>query len=141
MSSMNDFNQGIIEEFRANQGAVGGGFAGAPIVLLHTTGAKSGSARINPLVTLPGDDGTLYIFASAAGAPKHPDWYHNLVAQPKVEVEFGQETFDATATPVTGAERDRIYAEQVTRMETFAEYEAKTKGIRTIPVVALTRTS
>jgi deazaflavin-dependent oxidoreductase (nitroreductase family) len=139
MSSMNDFNQGIIEEFRANKGAVGGGFAGAPVVLLHTTGAKTGSARVNPLVTLPGDEGTLYVFASAAGAPKHPDWYHNLVAHPEVEVEFGEETFAATATAVTGPERDRLYAEQVTRMPGFAEYEEKAKATRTIPVVALTR--
>jgi deazaflavin-dependent oxidoreductase (nitroreductase family) len=139
MSSTNDFNQSIIEEFRANKGAVGGGFAGAPIVLLHTTGARSGSARVNPLVSLPGDDGTLYVFASAAGAPRHPDWYHNLVAHPRVQVEFGEETFDAIATPVGGDARDRIYAEQGTRMPNFAEYAAKTKGIRTIPVVALQR--
>jgi deazaflavin-dependent oxidoreductase (nitroreductase family) len=139
MSSTNDFNQTIIEEFRANKGKVGGGFAGAPVVLLHTTGAKSGSARVNPLVSFPGDDGTLYVFASAAGAPKHPDWYFNLVAHPKVKVEFGEETFEATSTPVTGEERDRIYAEQAALMPGFAEYEAKAKATRTIPVVALTR--
>jgi deazaflavin-dependent oxidoreductase (nitroreductase family) len=139
MSSNNDFNQTIIEEFRANKGVVGGGFAGAPMVILHTTGAKTGSARVNPLVSLPGDDGTLYVFASAAGAPKHPDWYFNLVAHPAVQVEFGDETFDATATPVTGAERDRLYAEQVTHMPGFADYEVSAQATRTIPVVQLTR--
>jgi hypothetical protein len=86
MSDMNDFNQGVIEEFRANGGKVGGGFAGAPVVLLTTTGAKSGATRVNPLVALvEGDD--LYVFASKAGAPTSPDWYHNLVANPQVEVE------------------------------------------------------
>ena len=137
MSSTNDFNQTIIEEFRANQGVVGGGFAGAPVVLLHTTGAKSGSARVNPLVSLPRDDGTFYVFASKAGAPTNPDWYHNLVAHPEVTVEFGTETFEATATPVTGEDRDRIYAEQASRYPGFADYQARTQ--RTIPVVALDR--
>src|SRR5580658_7696987 len=112
MSEMTDFNQAIIEEFRANHGVVGGGFAGAPVVLLHTTGARSGQPRVNPLVSLPRDDGTLYVFASKAGAPTHPDWYHNLVAHPEVQVELGDDTFSATASEVTGDERDRIYAEQ-----------------------------
>ena len=138
MSSTNDFNQTIIEEFRANQGVVGGGFAGAPVVLLHTTGAKSGSARVNPLVSLPRDDGTFYVFASKAGAPTNPDWYHNLVAHPEVTVEFGTETFEATATPVTGEDRDRIYAEQVAVMPGFGEYE-ENAAPRVIPVVLLTR--
>ncbi len=136
MSATNDFNQAVIDEFRANKGVVGGGFAGAPVVLLHTTGAKSGSARVNPLVSLT-SDGTLYVFASFAGGPRNPDWYHNLVAHPRVQVEFGEETFDATATPVTGEERDRIYAEQAALMPAFADYEAKTT--RRIPVVALNR--
>jgi deazaflavin-dependent oxidoreductase (nitroreductase family) len=139
MSSINDFNQTVIEEFRANNGVVGGGFAGAPVVLLHTTGAKSGSARVNPLVALPRDDGTLYVFASANGAPKDPDWYRNLVAHPHVEVEFGGETFGATASPVTGEERDRLYAEQAAAMPGFADYETKLAGLRVIPVVRLTR--
>jgi deazaflavin-dependent oxidoreductase (nitroreductase family) len=138
MSSMNDFNQTIIEEFRANKGVVGGGFAGAPVVLLHTTGAKSGSARVNPLVSLPQDDGTFYVFASKGGAPTSPDWYHNLVAHPEVTVEFGTETFEATATPVTGPDRDRIYAEQVALNPGFGEYEVNAAP-RVIPVVLLTR--
>jgi deazaflavin-dependent oxidoreductase (nitroreductase family) len=137
MSEMHDFNQGVINEFRANNGKVGGGFAGAPIVLLTTTGARSGQTRTTPLVSLVQDDGTQYVFASAAGSPKNPDWYHNLVAQPQVQVEFGDETFTATAQPITGPERDKIFALQVERFPDFAAYEKKTT--RTIPVVLLTR--
>ena len=137
MSEMTDFNQSIITEFRANEGKVGGPFAGAPVVLLHTTGAKSGQARINPLVALPGDGGTLYIFASKAGAPTNPDWYHNLLAHPEVEIEIGTERYAATATPVTGAERDRIFTRQKELNPGFGDYEAKTT--RVIPVIALSR--
>jgi deazaflavin-dependent oxidoreductase (nitroreductase family) len=131
-----DFNRSIIEEFRANGGAVGA-FANVPVVLLTTTGAKSGRTRVNPLAALPGDEGTLYVFASKGGAPTNPDWYHNLLAHPEVQVEFGRERFPATATPVTGAERDRIYAEQASRVPAFADYEEATE--RVIPVVALRR--
>ena len=134
---MHDFNQAIIDEFRANEGKVGGGFAGAPVVLLTTKGAKSGLSRTNPLVGQPHDDGVIYIFASAAGAPKHPDWYHNLVAHPDVEVEFGTERYAATATTVSGGERDRVYAHQVELMPTFGGYQEKTTRI--IPVVKLSR--
>jgi deazaflavin-dependent oxidoreductase (nitroreductase family) len=138
---MDEFNQPIIDEFRANEGKVGGMFAGAPIVLLTTTGAKSGQKRLNPLAALVEEDGTAYVFASAAGAPKHPDWYHNLVAHPQVEVEIGTEHYTATATSLTGAKRDEIYERQKAAMANFVEYEEKTKGIRTIPVVELTRTA
>lgn len=134
---MQDFNQAIIEEFRANKGVVGGGFAGSPIVLLHTTGAKSDLERVNPLVCLPSDEGVLYVFASKGGAPTDPDWYHNLVAHPDVTVEYGEETFEATATTLPSDERDRIYAEQAERYPTFGEYQEKAG--RTIPVVALRR--
>jgi deazaflavin-dependent oxidoreductase (nitroreductase family) len=137
MSDMTDFNQSIIDEFRANDGVVGGPFAGASIVILHTTGAKSGRARVTPLVAQPGEDGTLYIFGSKAGAPENPDWYHNLLAHPEVDVEFGKERFAATATPLAGAERDRVFARQKDLVPTFADYEAKTA--RTIPVIALSR--
>lgn len=141
MSAMDEFNQPIIDEFRANEGKVGGMFAGAPIVLLTTTGAKSGKKRLNPLAALVEDDGgTVYVFASAAGAPKNPDWYRNLVAHPEVGVEIGTDQYTARATPLTGAERDAIYERQKAVMAQFSEYEEKTKGIRTIPVVALTRT-
>ena len=137
MSQVNDFNRRVIEEFRANAGVVGGGFADAPVLLLTTTGAKSGRERVNPVVALPGDDGVLYVFASKGGAPTSPDWYHNLLAHPEVQVEFGADRFGATATPVTGEERQRIYAEQASRFPAFAGYQQKTE--RVIPVVALRR--
>src|ERR1700729_1467819 len=136
MSDMNDFNSGVIEEFRANHGKVGGGFAGAPVVLLTTTGAKSGKKRVNPLVALVQGD-TLYVVASKGGAPTNPDWYHNLVANPEVEVEFGDERFGATAVPITGPERDRLFAAQVAVQPGFGDYEKSTT--RVIPVVELRR--
>lgn len=140
MSEMNDFNQQIIEEFRRNQGVVGGPFAGAPVVLLTTTGARTGRTRTNPLVAQLADDGTtLYVFASKAGAPTHPDWYHNLVAHPEVVVEFGTDRFDAVAEPLTGAVRDEIYARQEARFPDFAAYQQRAG--RVIPVVALRRTA
>jgi deazaflavin-dependent oxidoreductase (nitroreductase family) len=135
MSQPNDFNRSIIDEFRANHGRVGGPFEGAPIVLLTTTGAKSGATRVNPLAALPGDEGTLYVFASKGGAPTNPDWYYNLLAHPDVEVEFGDERFRAVASEVTGAERDRLFAEQVQRMPGFGDYEKNTT--RVIPVIQL----
>ncbi len=111
MSEMRDFNHGIIEEFRANDGVVGGPFAGAPVVLLTTTGARTGQTWVNPLVGLV-EDGKLYVFASKAGAPTNPDWYHNLLAHPEVEVEFGLERFNAApprsrAPSVTGSSPPR----------------------------------
>ncbi len=136
MSEMADFNQGIIDEFRANKGVVGGPFTGAPMVLLTTTGAKTGQKRVNPLASLPAGD-VLYVFASKAGAPTNPAWYHNLLAHPEVEVEFGEERFRARATPLSGEERDRIYAEQAKRMPGFGEYQEKTD--RVIPVIELRR--
>jgi deazaflavin-dependent oxidoreductase (nitroreductase family) len=139
MTDMSNFNQTVIDEFRANAGQVGGGFAGAPMVIITTKGAKSGQPRVNPLVGLPEDDGTIYIFASKGGAPTSPDWYHNLKANPEVEVEFGDEKFTATATEVTGAQRDEIFDRQKKIMPGFADYEAGTT--RVIPVVALQRKS
>ena len=133
---MSDFNQQIIEEFRANGGRVGGNFDGAPMVLLTTTGAKSGQQRTSPLVYL--DDGDRWlIFASAAGADHHPAWYHNVVSHPEVTIEVGTETIHAFAVPLEGAERDEAYARQVEVMPGFGDYERKTDG--TIPVIALTR--
>jgi deazaflavin-dependent oxidoreductase (nitroreductase family) len=136
MSEMNDFNRGVIDEFRANHGAVGGPFDGSPVVLLTTTGARTGQKRVNPLVALV-EDGTLYVVASKGGAPTNPDWYHNLVAHPAVEVEFGDERFSAVATPVTGPERDRLFAAQVARQPGFADYAKATE--RMIPIVELRR--
>ena len=134
MSEVNDWNAQIIAEFRANGGKVGGQFEGAPVLLLHTTGKRSGVERVNPMMYLD-LDGHRYVFASKAGADTHPDWYHNLVADPTVTVEAGTESYTATATSVTGDDRDRIYAEQARRYPGFAEYAQKTS--RVIPVVEL----
>ncbi len=132
----NDFNTRIIQEFRENAGRVGGPFAGAPMVLLTTTGAKSGASHTTPLVPLE-EDGRVYVFASMGGAPKHPAWYFNLVAHPDVAVERGTEKYRARAKVVTGEERDRIYARQSALRPPFGEYQQRTK--RTIPVIELDR--
>lgn len=131
---MTDFNANIIKEFRANEGRVGGPFEGAPLLLLHTKGARTGAERVNPVAYLD-RDGHRYIFASKGGAPRNPDWYHNLVSHPDVIVELGTDTFEAVAVPITGDERDRIYTEQASRSPGFAEYAEKTE--RVIPVVEL----
>jgi deazaflavin-dependent oxidoreductase (nitroreductase family) len=134
---MQDFNTKIIEEFRANDGVVGPPFEGAPMVLVHHTGAKSGTERVTPLVYQPlGDDWA--IFGSKAGAPDHPAWFHNLVANPETSIEVGAETVPVTATVLEGAERDEIWEKQKELMPGFAEYE-KTAAGRTIPVVLLQR--
>jgi deazaflavin-dependent oxidoreductase (nitroreductase family) len=134
MSDVQDWNSKIIEEFRANEGRVGGPFASAPVLLLHTIGAKTGLERVNPMMYAD-LDGHRYVFATKAGADTNPDWYWNLVANPDVTVEVGTETYEAAAVPVTGDDRDRIYAEQARQYQGFAEYEKKT--IRIIPVVEL----
>jgi deazaflavin-dependent oxidoreductase (nitroreductase family) len=135
---MSDWNNQVIEEFRANEGKVGGMFEGAALLLLHTTGARSGKERVNPLMYLD-LDGHRYVFASKAGADTAPDWYHNLLANPAATVEVGTEKYEATAKPLPQEERDRVYAEQSRRVPQFAEYEEKTK--RVIPVVELTAKS
>lgn len=135
-SPVSDWNTKIIVEFRANQGRVGGSFEGAPMLLLRTRGAKSGAERVNPMMYLE-DAGKRYVFASKAGADTNPDWFHNLVANPDVTVEVGRDTIKATAVPVDGTERDRIFTIQKERYPGFAEYEAKTS--RVIPVVELRR--
>lgn len=132
---MNDFNEKIIEEFRANGGQVGGPFEGAPMVLLHTVGARSGAERVTPLVSQPLDDGTLAVFASAAGADHHPAWFHNLVAAPDITIEVGTETRAVRARVAEGEERTRIWEAQKAAMPGFADYEAATD--REIPVVVL----
>lgn len=133
---MHDWNRNTIEEFRANGGKVGGIWEGRPLLLLTTTGAKSGRQRTNPLVYLR-EGNHLYIFASKGGAPTSPDWYHNLIAHPEVTVEIGKETYQARAIPVTGEERDRIFAKQVKAMPQFGDYQKKTA--RKIPVIELER--
>ncbi len=134
----NDWNRKIIEEFRSSGGRVGGQFEGAPILLLTTTGARTGKAHTSPMMYLAEGDRT-FVFASKAGAPTNPDWYHNLKANPSVTVEIGNETVSARAEEVVGPERDRIYAQQSERFPGFAEYQEKTT--RTIPVVELVRTT
>ncbi len=134
MSDMLDWNRKVIEEFRTNHGQVAGQFEGAPLLLLHTKGAKTGGERVNPMMYLD-LDGRRFVFASKAGADTNPDWFHNLVANSRVNVEVGDDTYAADAERITGEERDRIYAEQARRYPGFAEYQQKTS--RVIPVVEL----
>ena len=133
---MVDFNAQVIDEFRANHGKVGGNFEGAPLLLLHSVGAKSGQTRVSPMMYLP-DGERFLVFASKAGAPDNPDWYHNLKANPDATIEVGDDTFDVRADELPRAERDEKYAEQAARYPGFADYEKKTD--RVIPVLALTR--
>jgi deazaflavin-dependent oxidoreductase (nitroreductase family) len=136
VAERNDWNSKIIDEFRANSGVVGGMFENMPILLLTMTGAKSGNKRTTPLAYLL--DGERYvIFATMGGAPTNPDWFHNLVANPDATIEVGTETIDVTAEVAEGDERDRLWKEQVSRVPSFGDYEAKTT--RTIPVVILRR--
>ena len=136
VSEMSSFNEQLIAEFRANAGQTTGPFANRPVLLLTTTGAKSGQRRTTPLVhTTDGD--RLVIIASKGGAPSHPAWYHNLVANPVVTVELGTVTFSARATVAQEPERTRLYEQQAALMPGFAEYQRKTT--RQIPVVILER--
>lgn len=141
MSDYDDWNKAIIDEFRENEGKVGGQFEGAPMVLVHHRGRRSGKDSITPMMYLSDeqDPGVIYVFASKAGAPTNPDWYYNLTTAGEARVELGTDSFGVAITEVTGAERDRIYAVQSGRYPGFAEYEEKTKGVRTIPVLALRR--
>ncbi|MFF5052575.1 nitroreductase family deazaflavin-dependent oxidoreductase [Micromonospora sp. NPDC000663] len=134
---MSDWNEKIIAEFRANGGQVGGQFAGAPLLLLHTVGAKSGQPRVNPMMYQEVDGGYA-VFASKAGAPTNPDWYHNLLANPHAQAEIGTDKVDLVARVATGDERERIWGAQKAAYPGFAEYERKTT--RQIPVVVLERT-
>jgi len=141
MADRNDWNAKTIAEFRANEGRVGGPFEGAPMVLLHHRGRKTGREYVSPVVYLPDerDTKTIYVFASKAGAPSNPDWYYNLTGSGAGSVERGNETYAVTVTEVTGDARDAIYAEQAERFPGFADYARKTAGIRAIPVLQLTR--
>ena len=135
-SNANDWNRQIIEEFRTNGGKVGGPLEGVTLLLLTTTGAKSGQKRVSPLGYLPEGD-RIFIFGVKGGAPTNPDWYHNLVAHPTATVEIGTEQFEATAKVVGAEERDQIYAKQVQRIPAMGEYEKQMT--RKIPVVELVR--
>lgn len=134
---MSDWNDKIIAEFRANEGRVGGPFEGADMILVHHVGARSGTERVTPLVRFPQADGRTVIIASKAGAPSNPDWYHNLKAHPRVQVEVGTETFPVDVAEARGAERAEIWDGVKAAMPGFAEYERRTD--RTIPVLVLTR--
>ncbi len=136
MSAMDEFNQKVIEEFRANRGNVSGQFKGAPMMLLTTKGAKSGKTYVNPLV-YSRDGDKIVIIASFAGNPKNPSWFHNLVANPTPTIEIGAERFQARATFPKGAERDRLFNQQAAQMPVFHDYQKKTT--RQIPVVVLER--
>ncbi|MCV7014524.1 nitroreductase family deazaflavin-dependent oxidoreductase [Mycolicibacterium madagascariense] len=135
-AALDDFNRGIVEEFRANGGVVGGPFEGGKLLLLHTTGAKSGLPRLSPLAYLT-VDGRMLIVGSYAGAPKDPAWVHNLRAHPAARIEVGTEAYDVTATELPDDERDALYPRITAMVPVFAEYQAKTT--RTIPLFELTK--
>lgn len=135
MSAIGDYNRRIIDEFRANGGKPPSWTGTSPLLLLHHRGARSGTERVNPVAYLD-DDGRYVIFASKAGAPTNPDWYHNLKAHPDTTIEVGSDTLPVTASEASGGERDRLFAEQARSSPQFAEYEQKTD--RVIPVIALT---
>ena len=138
---MSDWNAKTIEKFRANEGKVGGTFEGAQLVLVHHRGRKSGQEYVTPVMYLPDDSDpdVIFVFATRGGAPISPDWYYNLTATGEGSIERGTETYDVTVRDLSGAERDRIYAEQARRYPGFAQYERQTAGVRTIPVLELTR--
>ena len=136
-----NWNDKVIAEFRANEGRVGGSFEGAPVVLVHHRGRRSGRDYVNPMMYLPDetDDSVIYVFATKGGAPTNPDWYYNLIAAGEGTVERGTDTYSVTVHELIGKERDRIYDEQARRYPGFADYARQTAGARTIPVLALRR--
>jgi deazaflavin-dependent oxidoreductase (nitroreductase family) len=142
MTEVSDWNAGIIAEFRANEGRLGGRFEGAPMVLVHHTGRKSGQERVSPMMYLAadGDPDLIYVFASKAGAPTNPDWYYNLVSSGTGSVEIGIDAYPVTVVDLQGEDRETVFNEQASRYPGFAEYAEKTADARTIPVLALRRT-
>ena len=136
MTDQKDYNRQLIEEFRANRNKAGGPFEGRPLLLLTTLGAKSGQPRTTPIMYIP-DDNRLLVIASNAGAPTHPDWYHNLVTHPEVTVEVGTESFNATAIVTEGATREQLWNRIIELYPFFVEHQAKTT--RQIPVIVLQR--
>lgn len=135
------WNTKIIDEFRENEGRVGGSFEGSPLLLLHHVGRRSRAEHLSPMMYLADDDdpATFYVFASKAGHPTNPDWYHNVTDSGRARAEVGTQTFDVAVRELEGEERDRVWAEQVRRYPFFSEYAEKTASIRTIPVLALRR--
>jgi deazaflavin-dependent oxidoreductase (nitroreductase family) len=141
MPGRGDWNAKIIDEFRAHQGSVGGFFAGAPIMLVHHRGRKTGREYVTPVMYLPSDDDkdVMYIFATKQGAPDNPSWYYNLVTAGSAHVEVGTDDIPVAVSDLTGDERERVFAEQARRYQNFGEYAQRTSGVRTIPVLALRR--
>jgi deazaflavin-dependent oxidoreductase (nitroreductase family) len=136
VSERDERNRRVVEEFRANQGKVGGPFEGRPMILITHAGAKTGTRRTSPLVYLKEGD-RIFVVGSKGGAPTHPDWYHNIVKNPRVTVEVGTDRYEADAKVITGPERDRLYGKLVEQMPFFGDYQKKTS--RVIPVVELVR--
>ncbi|MGW5241883.1 nitroreductase family deazaflavin-dependent oxidoreductase [Monashia sp. NPDC004114] len=134
---MSGWNDHVISEFRENSGKVGGYFEGAPMILIHHIGARTGTVRVSPLVYFPEDDGAMLIVASKGGAPTSPDWYHNVKAHPRFDVEVGTETFTVEATELAGAERTEQWERIVAERPGFGDYQKKTT--RTLPVLRLRR--
>jgi deazaflavin-dependent oxidoreductase (nitroreductase family) len=142
MPEVTDWNEKTIEEFRANEGRVGGPFEGAPMVLVTHRGRNSGHLHVTPMMYLPDEtnDDAIYVFATKGGAPSNPDWYYNLTTIGEGSIERGTDSYQVCVREVTGDERDRIYAEQARRYPGFADYAKQTEGKRTIPILELTRT-
>ena len=142
MPEVTDWNTRTIEEFRANEGRVGGIFEGAPMILLHHRGRKSGREYVNPTMYMPHetDENAIYVFATKGGEPSNPDWYYNLTTVGEGSIERGTDSYPVTVRELTGDERDRVYAEQARRYPGFADYAKRTEGVRIIPVLELTRT-
>lgn len=142
MPEVTDWNEKTIEEFRANEGRVGGPFEGAPMVLVTHRGRKSGHLHVTPMMYLPDEtnNDAIYVFATKGGAPSNPDWYYNLTTNGEGSIERGTDSYPVTVRELTGDERDRIYTEQASRYPGFADYAKQTEGIRIIPVLELTRT-
>jgi deazaflavin-dependent oxidoreductase (nitroreductase family) len=136
---MADWNDGVITEFRTHEGRVGGYFEGAPMILIHHVGAKSGKVRINPLVYFPEEDGAMLVVASKGGSPTNPDWYHNVLAHPRFEVEVGTDSFTVEARELDAEERERVWPRIVADRPGFGSYQHKTS--RVIPVLRLRRVS
>jgi deazaflavin-dependent oxidoreductase (nitroreductase family) len=141
MSEVSEWNAEIVREFRANDGRIGGNFQGAPLVLVHHLGRTSGREYVTPLMCLPDEtnDDVVFVFATRGGDASNPDWYYNLTAAGVGSIERGTERYAVTVRDLSGDERDRIYAEQARRYSGFVEYAERTEGIRTIPVLELTR--
>jgi deazaflavin-dependent oxidoreductase (nitroreductase family) len=142
MPEVTDWNTKVVAEFRANGGRVGRPFEGAPLVLVHHRGRRSGREYVNPMMYLPHetDDNVIYVFATKGGEPSNPEWYYNLTVAGEGSIERGTDRYSVAVRELTGDERNRVYAEQARRYPGFADYARHTEGIRTIPVLELTRT-